>query len=344
MGSHPCSLHGLKDVPHSKTAWLHLDPADNDLTRFLSYLISALQPHCEQLGDLLPALESTPPPPADALLTALINEIAQNEPPLALVLDDYHLIEAPPIHEAVTFLLEHLPDSLRIVISTRVDPPLPLHKLRAQGLLTEIRSEQLRFDLDETGRFLTPVITQPLSGSELQIVHERVEGWAAGLQMLALSLQGKQDVAAFIESFGGSNRFVLDYLTEEVFNLQEPFIQQFLLQSSVLEQLSGPLCDFVLDIEFPPGEHPTFPTSQNVLEHLERSNLFLLPMDDERGWYRYHHLFAELLRQRLRQHSPEAITKLQIRASEWYAANGYPDQAFHYALTARRARGRCPNC
>ena len=316
-------------------AWLHLGTDDNDWPKFLAYLIRAIQTRQKNVGEsALSALESVPEPPTEATLTSLIKDLDAIGDSLVLVLDDYHVIESQAIHDTVGFLLEHMPDQVHLAISTRADPPLRLHKLRVGGQLVEVRSEHLRFDLDDMGRFFSEAAGYDLAADELELINRRVEGWIAGLQLLALSLEGKQDVRGFVESFGASNRFVLDYLTEEVFNIQNPSIQQFLMRSAVLQRLCGPLCDHLLDIQALTNNDGPYTNSQEILEHIERSNLFLIPLDDERGWYRYHHLFAELLRQRLRQHAPEEIPGLYSRASEWCTANGHLDEAFRYALAA----------
>ncbi len=322
-----------------RVSWLHLDPADNERARFLAYLVTSLQVHQEYLvQDALTALDSIPAPPVETILTSLINELASMEGGLVLVLDDYHVIESQEIHEAITFLLEYLPAEVSVIISTRVDPPLPLHKLRGQGQLIEIRADRLRFDDEETRGFLANFLEHTLSQEELVLLHNRLEGWVAGLQMLVLSLQGKKKTQKFVESFSGSHRFIMDYLMEEVFNQQEAAIQRFLLRSSILGRLSGPLCDYVLGEGPSSSEHERYRSSQEVLEHLDQSNLFLLPMDDERRWYRYHHLFASLLRQRLHKVSPDEAGGLLGRAANWFAKNGYFEEAFDHALAAGDGR------
>jgi LuxR family maltose regulon positive regulatory protein len=317
-------------------SWLHLDDSDNELIRFLSYLIAALQIHQKDLGEAaLSGLQSMPPVPIEAALTSLINEIDSLQGDQILIFDDYHLIENASIHQAVGFLIEHLPAQMCLVIATRIDPPLPLHRLRARGEMTEIREQELRFSREETRSLLEGILQAKLSPGDITVLENRLEGWAAGLQMVALSMQGRQDVHQFIASFSGSHRFIMDYLSEEIYNQQPPHIQKFLLKTSILERLSGPLCDYLLGENLGgQGEGQEIPPARETLEYLEHANLFLLPMDDERVWYRYHHLFANLLRQRLRQTWPEEIPDLQRRASDWFAAQGYFEEAFQYALAA----------
>lgn len=319
--------------PH-KTAWVSLDREDNDLTRFLTYLVAALQTIAPETGEgVLAALRSPQPPPPEALLTALLNDITTiSEGPL-LVLDDYHLIEAQPVDHAVTFLLEHLPPHMHLVITTREDPGLPLARLRARGQLTELRAADLRFTPSEAAEFLREVMNLNLSEEDVAALERRTEGWIAGLQLAAISMQGHEDVTRFIRSFTGSHRFVLDYLMEEVLHQQPDRIQKFLLRTSILDRLCGPLCDAVL-------QDPVL-SGQETLAYLERVNLFIIPLDDERHWYRYHHLFAELLRQRLHQSTAsstgevkEHVAALHLRASMWYEANGLEIEAFQHAASA----------
>jgi LuxR family maltose regulon positive regulatory protein len=317
-------------------SWLHLDESDNELVRFLRYLIAALSSHQKNIGEaVLSGLESIPPVPVEAALTSLINEIDTFEGKVILVLDDYQLIDTTAIHQAITFLIEYMPAHMCLVIATRTDPPLPLHRLRGRSQMTEFRAEDLRFNEIETRRLLEGMLGTPLSDVEVATLDRRLEGWVAGIQMVALSIQGQEDAHEFIERFSGSHRFIMDYLSEEIYNRQSSQIQKFLLGTSILNRLSGSLCDAVLSegiwqqVEL--GEiHP----AQEILESLERANLFLHPLDGERRWYRYHRLFANLLRQRLRQTWPEEIQGLQRRASDWFTAHGFCDEAFQYALAA----------
>jgi LuxR family transcriptional regulator, maltose regulon positive regulatory protein len=309
-------------------AWLSLDEADKDTTRFLVYLVAALQTLSADLGaGVLAALESPAPPSTESILTALINEITSITEEFILVLDDYHLIDAKTVDKAIIFLLEHLPPHMHVVLATREDPPLPLARMRARGQLTELRSADLRFTLSEATGFLNKVMGLHLSPDDIVALEKRTEGWIAGLQLAALSLQGVQDIADFIQSFTGSNRFVLDYLLEEVLHKQPETIQTFLLQTSILGRMCGQLCDEVL-------LHSSI-TGQETLEQLERANLFVIPLDNERRWYRYHHLFRDLLRRQLMQTvSPQEIARVHIHASVWWEAIGDIAEAFHHALAA----------
>jgi len=311
------------------TAWLSLDAGDNDLARFLAYLVAALQTVEPNIGESVKsALQSRQPPPMEAVLTGLINEIAVVPDPFALILDDYHLITARPIHEVIIFLLDHLPPQMHLVIATRADPPLPLARLRAQDQLTELRAADLRFTTEEVAAFLNQVMGLGLSPEDVAALEARTEGWIAGLQMAALSMQGQEDVAGFIRAFTGSDRHVLDYLVEEVLHRQPESVQTFLLQTSILERMTGPLCDAVTDS--PPGEG----AGQAMLEMLERANLFIVPLDNERRWYRYHCLFADLLRSRLHRTHSSLIPTLHRRASEWFERNNLVPLAIEHALTA----------
>jgi LuxR family maltose regulon positive regulatory protein len=302
-------------------AWLSLDEGDNDLTRFLAYFVAALQTVKADIGTgALSALRG-PQPPIEALLTPLINEIAALPDTIVLVLDDYYLIDGQAIHDALTFLLRRLPPQMHLVIATRVDPALPLARLRARGQLTELRATSLRFSLSEAGRFLNQVMGLDLSAEQIAALERRTEGWIAGLQLAAISMQGRQDVTGFIQSFAGSHRYVLDYVIEEVLDHQAEDIQAFLLQTSILDRLTGSLCDALTGLD----------NGQATLEALERANLFIIHLDEERRWYRYHHLFADLLRQA----SPYGVQPLHGRASEWYELNGFPEEAIEHALRAR---------
>ncbi|MAT99270.1 MAG: LuxR family transcriptional regulator [Anaerolineaceae bacterium] len=309
-------------------AWLSLDEADNDPTRFLAYFISAWQTMAQNLGkDVLATLQTPQPPPIEAILTNLLNEIAAVPDKLILVLDDYHLIEANPIDQMVAFLLQHLPPQKHLVITTREDPNLPLARYRARSQLTELRAADLRFTLAEAAVFLNQVMGLQLSSQDVDALETRTEGWIAGLQLAALAIQGhatlqdNQDSAGFIKSFTGSHRFVMDYLVEEVLHQLPEHIQTFLLRTSILERMCGPLCEAVVGRE-----------SQEILEYLEQANLFIVPLDDERRWYRYHHLFADLLRQRLEQGGDS--DKLHKRASQWFEDNNLEIEAFHHATAA----------
>ena len=306
-------------------AWLSLDEGDNDLTRFLSYLIAALQTIKVGIGEsLLAMLQSHPLPQTETVLTALLNEIITIPRGFLVVLDDYHVIDSKSIDEALTFFVERLPSQIHLVIATREDPHLPLARLRARGQLTELRAVDLRFVPAEAADFLNRVMGLTLSAEDIAALESRTEGWIAGLQLAAISMQGLPDAASFIHSFTGSHRFVLDYLIEEVMQRQPDNIQTFLLRTSILDRMCGPLCDAVL------GAPPGF--GQETLEYLERANLFIVPLDEERRWYRYHHLFGDLLRRRLGQ--PKELAEYHLRASAWHEANNDLDEAFRHALAA----------
>jgi LuxR family maltose regulon positive regulatory protein len=315
-------------------AWLSLDEGENDPAPFLTYFVAALQTIAATIGEgVLSALQSPQPPPPEAILTALLNDLTTIQDPFVLVLDDYHMIAAKAVDQALTYLVEHLPPQMHLVIATREDPALPLARLRARGHLTEVRAADLRFTPSEAAAFLTQGMGLKLSAEDIAALERRTEGWIAGLQLAALSLQGHEDATSFIASFTGSHHFVLDYLLEEVLGQQSERIQQFLLRTSILDRMSGPLCDaVVLD---------STASGQATLEHLEHANLFLVPLDNERRWYRYHHLFAELLRQRLHQStasSPQdegrGVDELHLRASQWYEDQGLSIEAFQHAAAA----------
>jgi len=313
-------------------AWLSLDKGDNDPTRFLMYFIAAMQTIEVNIGEgVLGVLQSPQPPTIESILIALLNEITTIPDNFVLVLDDYHVIDSKPVDEALTFLLEHLPPHMHLVIATREDPHLPLTRLRARGQLTELRAADLRFTPAEAAEFLNQLMGLNLSEENIAALETRTEGWIAGLQFAALSMQGHQDAASFIRSFTGSHHFVLDYLVEEVLQKQSESIQTFLLRTSILDRICGPLCEAVL--RAPAG------SGQETLEYLERANLFIVPLDNERRWYRYHHLFADLLRQRLHQmvssgNEEGGVAEYHIRASVWYEDNGLEIEAFQHAAAA----------
>jgi LuxR family maltose regulon positive regulatory protein len=311
------------------TAWLSLDEGDNDLSRFLTYLVAALQtlPHTSRIGEeVMGILQSSQPLPPEPILTALLNEIANLPDPdhFLLVLDDYHQINAKPVEAALTFLLEHLPPQMHLVITTREDPPLPLARLRARGQLTELRASDLRFTTTEAAGFLQ-LMGLNLSAQEVASLEERTEGWIAGLQLAALSMQGQSDVAGFIRAFAGDHRYIVDYLVEEVLERQGESVRHFLLQTAILERLNGSLCEAVT------GQ----PQGQARLEMLARGNFFIIPLDDKRQWYRYHHLFAEVLLAYLKAEQPEQVATLHRRASSWYEQNNLATEAIHHALVAK---------
>lgn len=306
-------------------AWLSLDQGDNDPARFLAHLIAAVQTLQSDIGQTLwAALQSSQLPSLEPLLIHLINELSAKMVPFSLVLDDYHLIKDAPIHDSLAFLLEHLPQSLHLVIASRTDPPLPLARLRARGDLNEVRAAELRFTPEEAAAFLNGVMGLNLSAENIAALEERTEGWIAGLQLAALSMRGRSDLDSFITAFTGSHRHILDYLSEEVLNRQPEHVRTFLLCTAILERLTAPLCDAVTE-----GDDGDL-----VLEHLERANLFLIPLDEERRWYRYHHLFAEALRARLRQTKRDSVSALHHRAAHWYEREGLISEAVEHALAA----------
>jgi LuxR family maltose regulon positive regulatory protein len=304
-------------------AWLSLDDGDKDLTRFLTYLVAALQTIAAHIGDgVLGVLQSPQPPPAETILTALLNEIATISDPFVLVLDDYHEMDAQPVDQALSFLIEHLPPQMHLVIVTREDPHLPLARLRARRHLTELRVADLRFTATEAAEFLNQVMGLNLSAEDIAALEARTEGWIAGLQLAAISMQGHQDTTRFIQSFTGSHDFVMDYLVEEVLHQQTESVRTFLLHTSSLDRLCGPLCDALTGQDF----------SQAILETLERANLFVVPLDNKRQWYRYHHLFAGVLQARLIEEQPNQVPALHRQASEWYEQNGLRSDAIRHAL------------
>ncbi len=332
-----------------QVAWLSLDEGDNDLTRFLFYLIAALRTVAPNIGEgILSMLQSPQPPPTESILTALLNEITTIPDRFVLVLDDYHVIDVKPVDQALTFLIEHLPPQMHLVIATREDPQLPLARLRARDQLTELRATDLRFTTSEAAGFLNQIRGLDLSTEDVTALEARTEGWIAGLQLAAISLQGHKDVTGFIQSFTGSSRFIIDYLAEEVLERQSEEVRSFLLRTSILRRMCVSLCDAVLNVDNEaqslvgsPQLRSSHVSSQAMLEKLERSNLFIVPLDNERRWYRYHHLFADLLHQRLLQSIASSATKergsiadLHVRASQWYEDNGLEIEAFHHAAAA----------
>jgi ATP/maltotriose-dependent transcriptional regulator MalT len=307
------------------TAWLSLDDQENDPARFLNYLVAALQTITSTLGEgVLGVLQSPQPPPIEAILTALLNEITTIPDHFVLVLDDYHVLDAKPIDQALTYLVEHLPPQMHLVIATREDPQLPLARLRARGHLTELRATDLRFTASEAAAFLNQVMSLSLSAADIAALEDRTEGWIAGLQLAALSLQGHQDVAGFIQAFAGDHRYIVDYLVAEVLQRQPAPVRTFLLQTAILDRLCGPLCDAVTGQE----------EGNARLEALERGNFFVVPLDDKRHWYRYHHLFAEVLSAHLLAEQPDQVSTLHRRASEWYEQHGSAADAIRHALEA----------
>lgn len=309
-----------------QSTWLSLDENDHDVARFLVYLINALQTVSPNLGaDILDVLQSSQFPPIDSILTTLLNEISAIPNDFILVLDDYHLTEAKSIDDALTFLIDHLPRQMHLVITTREDPSLPIPRLRARNQLTEIRAADLRFIPSEVAEFLNQVMGLNLSAEEVAALEARTEGWIAGLQLAALSMRGQQDIHGFIQAFAGDHRYIVDYLVEEVLQRQPESTRKFLLQTSILERLNGPLCDAVTSQL----------GSKSKLENLQRDNLFLIPLDDKRDWYRYHHLFADVLHMHLMMEQADQIPALHKRASEWFEQNNLTADAIHHALEAK---------
>lgn len=314
-------LHQI-DTP---AAWLSLGEDDNDLPRFISYLAAAFQVVDEDVGSSLLSASRSPQLPAiEKALAALLNEIALRTQPLILVLDDYHLLSEPAILKLMEFLLDNLPPQLRPVLATREDPDLPLARLRARDQLNELRARDLRFTQEEAAAFLRDVMGLDLSSAEAAALEDRTEGWVVGLQLAGLSMQKQADVGSFISHFSGSHRYILDYLTDEVLQRQPKEIRTFLLQTSILDRLSGPLCDALTGRA----------DGDRRLAQLEADNLFVIPLDEERRWYRYHHLFAELLRNQLTRSQPEWIPELHRRAGRWHEENGDIHAAVDHALRA----------
>jgi LuxR family maltose regulon positive regulatory protein len=340
-------LHGTPGV-----AWLSLDKEDDQPLRFLTYLVAALQQVDGNIGQGVQSLlTGSGRLPIEMLVTTLINDVAtafeSPLPPgedlaleggaacsgqggagrrLVLVLDDYQVIDAPDIHGAVAFLLDHLPQGMHLVIVTREDPPLLLSRWRARGLMTEIRERDLRFSEPEVTAFLTGVMGLDLMPDEVSALKARTEGWVAGLQLAAISMRGHSDPGGFVRSFTGSHRHILDYLTDEVLRQQSKELRSFLFQTCILSRLSGPLCDAVTGRE----------DRQGVLEHLEHANLFVIPLDDQRQWYRYHHLFGELLQYHLkRREGAEVLMRLHRRAGKWLARHGFEAEALQHAIAGQ---------
>jgi LuxR family maltose regulon positive regulatory protein len=306
-------------------AWVSLDPNDDDPAVFLAYVVAALQRVAPGLGDSAVSLIRASPTAVRDATALLLNDLDVCEQDVVLVLDDYHVIETVALHEALAFLVERLPPHVRVVIASRTDPPLPLARLRARGDLHEIRAADLRFTADEATRYLNDSMGLELGTGDVAALGARTEGWIAALQLAALSMQGRDDIGGFIAGFTGDDRFVVDYLVEEVLERQTDDVRTFLLQTAVLDRLTGPLCDAVT------GRRD----GRATLETLERRNLFLVPLDDRREWYRYHHLFADVLRARLLDEQPDEVAALHRRAGDWYADHGEPAPAIAHAMSGR---------
>ncbi|HZG68865.1 MAG TPA: BTAD domain-containing putative transcriptional regulator, partial [Herpetosiphonaceae bacterium] len=327
-----------------QVAWLSLDAGDSDPIQFLRYLIAALQTVAPTVGSrVLSLLDSAQAPRIESLIPLVINELAALPDPTILVLDDYHVVDAPAVHQALTFLIDHLPPQLHLILATRSDPPLPLARLRARRQLTELRAQDLRFAPEEAEQFLREVMGLALSAADVAALETRTEGWIAGLQLAALFLQDRprEQIAHFIDAFTGSHRFVVDYLVDEVLARQPAHLQTFLLRTSILDRLSGDLCDALVHGDESRGgagdrRAPAPGASQAVLENLERGNLFIVPLDDTRHWYRYHHLFAQVLRERLqRSVSVDELASLHRRAATWFEGQGFVVETVHHAMAAR---------
>ena len=320
-----CAWQGEQTEQAPLIAWVSLDSGDNDPARFCSYILAAIERVYPGVGGSARSLLMSRDPPAmQVILTTLINTLLTVSGKIILILDDYHLITNSSIHESLAFLLDHLPPQLHLVIASRAEPPLMLSRLRSRGQLTEVRTDDLRFTLAETVAFLHLATGLAYPEEAVTLLEERTEGWVAGLHLAALSLKGRTDSRAFLAAFAGSHRYILDYLSEEVLSQQREAVQRFLLHTSVLERLSGPLCDAVT------GQRQ----SQAILEQLEQVNLFIVPLDDERVWYRYHHLLSDVLRRQLQHSQPELIADLHRRAAGWYEQQGLLSEAISHTLAA----------
>lgn len=303
-------------------AWLSIDKRDNNTITFWLYVVNALQAHEDKLGKrAITLLQGQAHANIDTVISLLLNDLVEIQNEFILILDDFHLIQTPAVHQSLSYFIEHAPPKFHLIILTRTDPPLPLALLRGRGQLQELRLEDLRFLDDEAAAYLNDRMGLALPDEDIANLNNKTEGWAAGLQMASISLSGKADPSRFVQTFSGSNRHILDYLTDEILNQQPPEVQNFLLHTSILERLSAPLCESVTD-----GSG----NAHTMLEYLENSNLFLIPMDQERHWYRYHHLFAEILHLKLTQNSPDMLPILQRRAAMWYEANGRIEEAISY--------------
>jgi LuxR family maltose regulon positive regulatory protein len=322
-------------------AWLSLDEGDNDITRFITYLIASLRSVFPDIGIAALDLQRSPqPPPVETVLILLINELVGQDVRTALVLDDYHLIGSDQVHSAVHFLIENLPEKVCLILASRAEPPLSVARLRGRVHLTELSELNMRFTLEEARAYLQDVMHLDLSLEDIEELEKRTEGWIVGLQMAALSMQGRENPSSLIQSISGTHRFILDYLVEEVLLQQPPDVQEFMLKTSPLEQISAPLCADVLGEAFFRRDHQeaegqsSFSTSQAYLEHLERANLFIIPLDADRRWYRYHGLFSDLLQSRLEQAYSDFLPDLHRRASAWYEQNGMLREAVRHLMMA----------
>jgi len=306
--------------------WLTLDEGDNDPVRFWSYLIYALQNLRVDIGkSCLDLLQSTQSPPIEYTITNIINEMSDINEDFSIVLDDYHVIEGQSIHDTINFLINNLPPQAHLVIASRIDPSIPLASLRAQNQMVEIRTKDLRFMFDETNDFLNTIMNLGISDDEIKALESRTEGWIASLQLAAISMQGREDISRYISEFSGSSRYVMDYFIEEMLLRQEASVKSFLLETSILNYFTSSLCDTVTGKD----------DSQEMLARIEAANLFLIPLDDERKWYRYHHLFTDLLRSQLLHTQQGRINELQLKASQWFEREGMVDEAIYHAFNAK---------
>lgn len=313
------NLKATNELRPLSFAWLSLDKGDNDPVIFWSYVVNSIRTHEDKIGKrALTLLQSQPPTKIDAVISSVINDLAEIQDECIMILDDFHLIRTQDVHESLSFLVEHAPPKFHLVILSRTDPPLPLALLRGRGQFQELRLEDLSFSDEEATAYLNDRLSLALPDGDIATLNSKIEGWAAGLQMAGISLQGKADPSRFIQTFSGSNRYILDYLTDEILDQQPAEVQDFLLHTSILERLSAPLCEAVTD-----GSG----NAHTMLKYLEKNNLFLIPMDQERLWYRYHHLFAEILRLKLTKKSPDMVPILHKRAAVWYEANGWIEEA-----------------
>lgn len=336
------SAHG-DDLP---VAWVSLDKGDNDPARFWRYICAALERIDASVGERMLALLHTSSLSIEAILIQLMNLLVERARPFVLVLDDYHLITTAQIHQALNYLLDHMPPLMHLVIMTRVEPPIPLARLRAQRQVVEVRDADLRFTLEEADSLLREVMELPLAPEQIQALARRTEGWVVGLQLAALAMHDRTDLAEFISTFTGSNRYIVDYLVEEVISRQPADVQTFLLSTAILSRLCASLCASVLGgdqmgQEETQREESTAHTPdstrqcQQLLERLERANLFIVPLDQERRWYRYHHLVAEVQLGRLHHLHPSLVAELHLRASDWYEQHDFLHEALEHALAAK---------
>ena len=319
----------IEERERRRVAWLSLDPADNDPARFWTYVVAALQEACPGLSTRAVGLLGIHADPQQVVLPTLFNDLARLEDDIVLVIDDYHVVSNQAIHQEMAFFIDRMPGSLHLVLATRSDPSLPLARLRVGGQLLELRADDLRFVTGEAGHLLNDVLGLGLAKEDVELLWQRTEGWAAGLYLAALSLEGRSDAASFIRAFAGDHRHIVDYLSAEVLDGRPPELRRFLSQTAVLERLSGPLCDAVLDTS----------GSAAILDEIERDNLFLVPLDSSRRWYRYHQLFGELLRNELWQSEPGLIPLLHKRAAEWFQAEGFTDEAVRHLIAAGDVAG-----